>query len=187
MLNNRVRYIYVLWVFVLWTSCGLAASGQVYRNLGLPTSYVFSKPKEEVIAVLKSIQGPSTWGPMAGAFFNDRDVYGFGVFDFYTDRYWRGRREKANEVSPPEAGRIGTIQANFVAHIESRGRDKTYVRVEVEEFEQQIARRYRLLSHFAKVPVFAKVRSDSYFEYLFLFTLGKRLGEFEMPAPPDAD
>jgi hypothetical protein len=164
---------------------GFAAENQRYKNLGNPTEYVFSKPLGEVLSVLRKVHGPESWGPLAGSYYEDQGVYGFGLFDFYTKRYWGGREEKREEVDPPESGRVGTIQNHFIAHLVPKGDNQTLVRVAVESFEQQVGRRYKIFPHFQKVPVFVDVKSDTYFEYLFLRKLGELLGEKDMPPIKD--
>lgn len=169
-----------LLVFVSVTDISVGKSGQRYRNLGNPTSYEYTASEERIVELLMKIQGPESWGPLAGSYDKDKKVYGFGVSDYYTKRYWVGRTESESEIDPPEAGRIGTIQNHFLAHVEAIGK-KTLVRIEVEYFEQQVGRKFRIFPHVQKVPVFVEVNSDTYFEYLFLFQLGQRLGETNMP------
>src|SRR5690242_759745 len=103
--------------------CTMATDGfaKEYNN---PTTYTFSATKDSVIAVLRKIHGPRTWGPMAGAYLDDEGVYALNVGDYYTKRYWSGRQESATEVDPPEAGRIGTISAEFEVRLMPLGTDK---------------------------------------------------------------
>jgi hypothetical protein len=173
--------IVIVLLFLSMSYSSLAANPQRYQNLGNPTQFVFSAPYAEVLAVLRKERGPRSWGPLAGSYYEDERAYGFGVFDYYTKRYWAGRQEKRAEVDPPEAGRIGTIQNHFLAHVIAKGDTHTLVSVTVESFEQQVGRRYKIFPHFKKVGVFVDVKSDTYFEYLFLFKLGQLLGEEDMP------
>jgi hypothetical protein len=160
----------------------LVADDRRYQNYGNPTEYTFSAPIADVLAILQKAGGRNGWWPLGGAYYDDEGKFGFGVYDYYTDRYWSGRREKSEEVNPPEAGRIGTIQCHFSVHATPKGELKTLVSVTADMFEQQVGRRYRMFPHFQKGPVFIKVNSDTYFEYLFLTKLGGLLGEKDMPA-----
>jgi hypothetical protein len=159
----------------------LTANDRVYKNYSNPTEYVFSVPVEKVVTLLRGIHGPRSWGPLAGSYFEEKGIYGFGVFDYYTTRYWVGRQERHEEIDPPEAGRVGTIQCDFTARITAKGESHTVVTVIPESFEQQVGRRFKIFPHFQKVPIFEKVKSDTYFEYLFLTKLGALLGEKDMP------
>lgn len=167
--------VFVVWLPKAW------GSDRFYQDLGNPTEYTFSASVAEIVEVLRDIQGAGSWGPMAGAYYEDEGTYGFGVYDFYTIRYWTGHRETDEEVDPPEAGRIGTIDCHFTAHFIPQGEMETLVRISVDSFEQQTGRRYRIFPHFQKVPVMKEVKSDTYFEYLFLSKLGELLGEENMP------
>lgn len=173
--------IFVVLLLTLCVQCfSNAAEYRRFQALGNPTEYLFSKPRSEVLAILRSVKGPGNWGPLAGAYIPDEDLFSFGVSDFYSKRYWVGPQEQREDVDPPEAGRIGTIQNRFEARLISRD-DRTLVVVKVVYFEQQTGRRYKIFPHFHKGPVFADVKSDTYFEYLFLFKLGELLGEKGMP------
>jgi hypothetical protein len=156
------------------------ASGPL-ESLSNPTEYVFSSSSDKVRAVLRPVGGPESWGPMAGSYAEEKGSYHFGFFDLYTQRYWKGRIEKKEDVDPSEAGRIGTIQGDFTAQITAIDADHTRVSIHVDNFEQQVGRRYRITPHFHKGPVFEVVKSDTYFEYLFLSKLGGLLGEKNMP------
>jgi hypothetical protein len=179
-MHLKLKTSFMLALFTLWTAV-LAANDRVYRNYSNPTEYVFSVPIEEVVTLLRGIHGPRSWGPLAGSYFEDKGTYGFGVFDYYTTRYWVGRQERHDEIEPPEAGRIGTIQCDFTARITARDESHTLIRVTPDTFEQQVGRRFRIFPHFQKAPVLEKVKSDTYFEYLFLTKLGALLGEKDMP------
>lgn len=169
-------------LFLLLFQCSaLGADVRRYINLNNPTEYLFSFSNEKILQIMREVHGPKSWGPLAGSYYEERGVYEFGVFNFYTQRYWSGRLERSEDINPPEAGRIGTIQNNFIAHIIPKGENRTLISITVESFEQQVSRRYRVFPHFQKVPVFVDVKSDTYFEYLFLLKLGEMLGEKNMP------
>jgi hypothetical protein len=152
-----------------------------FEPLGNPTEYLYSRSVEDVVTQLREIQGPNSWGPLSGVFVEKDQVYRLGVFDHYSSRYWTGPKERSEDVDPPEAGRIGTVQARFVAQVVPSGKQHAMVTVRVETFEQQVGRRFKVFPHFRKVPVFRPITSDSYFEYLFLSKLGELLGEKDMP------
>lgn len=158
-----------------------ASSSQHYENLRNPTEYIFSASSAKILEILRKVHGSESWGPLAGAFFEEENVYKMNVFNFYTTRYWTGRQETDEEAHPSEAGRIGTIQADFEVHLVFKSASQTLVSVTVKNFEQQVGRRYRIFPHFHKGPVFEDVKSDTYFEYLFLLRLGELLGEKNMP------
>jgi hypothetical protein len=164
-------------LIMLCLVCSGLASERSYQNLGNPTAYVFSASREKVLGILRAVRGPNSWGPLAGSYYEEEGVYGFGLFDIYTERYWNGRIERREDIDPPEAGRIGTIQVHFRAQLISKGPDQTLVSVTVDSFEQQVDRHYRIFPHFQKVPKFVKVKSDTYYEYFFLRKLGDLLGE----------
>jgi hypothetical protein len=157
----------------------LAAAPQRFENLENPTEYVFAVPLDRIVKLLETRHGPNSWGPL-GAGFN-RGTYQMGVYDYYTKRYWTGKQERKEDVNPPEAGQIGTISATFEVQLAAKDDQHTAVSVSVKTFEQQVGRRYRMFPHFQKGPVLTKVKSDTYFEYLFLTMLGELLGEKNMP------
>ena len=159
----------------------LIAGERRQQDYGNPTEYIFAVPLVEVEGVLRKVRGPNSWGPLAGSYYEESGTYGFGTSDYYTKRYWMGRQEKPEDVSPPEAGRIGTIQCHFTVRLMPKSEKQTLVIVTVDSFEQQVGRRYRIIPHFRKEPIFAKVRTDTYYEYLFLTKLGELLGEKNMP------
>jgi len=180
-----MKYSSLLITVLLVTCHAGAASHQRYANLTNPTQYLFSVPKAKIVEMLREIHGPKSWGPLSGAYFEDKAIYGMDVYDFYTKRYWTGREEKREDVDPPEAGRIGTIQADFEVHLLSKDDNQTLVSVSVKSFTQQVGRRYKIFPHFTKAPVDIDVKSDTYFEYLFLIKLGELLGEKDMPPIKD--
>ena len=156
----------------------LLANDQRYENLHNPVEYVFNNSEAKITEALHHMHGPDESGRFYGAYVDG--VYGFGFHNFYTTRYWSGRQEKDEEVVPSEAGRIGTIQADFEVRVVSKTANQTLVSVIGTQFEQQVGRRYRLFPHFHKGPVYENVKSDTYFEYLFLLKLGELLGEKNM-------
>jgi hypothetical protein len=185
---------YFLIVVILISDCpAIAGSHQRYENLGNPTEYNFNSSKAKIIRALRDsrrVLAPPP-EPLHGSFVEEGEIgkklggkdvfYGFCINSLYTTRYWTGRQERNDEVSPPEAGRIGTIQANFYVHLISKDATHTLGSVTVDSFEQQVGRAYRIYPHFHKGPVYQNVKSDTYFEYLFLRRLGELLGEKNMP------
>jgi hypothetical protein len=160
------------------------AGDRTYQNLGNPTQYTFHAPKVRVLELFKNskrrLAPPPE--PLHGAYIEREDyVFSFGTFDQYTSRYWTGKREKDEDISPPEAGRIGTIEADFNVKVASISPNETLVTVVVESFQQQVGRRYQLFPHMQKVGRMVSVKSDTYYEYLFLLRLGELLGETGMP------
>lgn len=171
-------------ILVLLCSSGCMNIHQRYENLKNPTEYLFNSTEATVMETLRDskrlIAPPPE--PLHGAFWSKGDVvYSFGVYDHYTKRYWTGKVEKEDEVDPPEAGRIGTIQARFEVRVMAKAANQTLVSIASKNFEQIVARRYSVFPHFHKGPVFVDVKSDTYFEYLFLLKLGELLGETNMP------
>jgi hypothetical protein len=180
-MNSVVRIIALLLLTYQPTA---SAGNRQYRNLGNPVEYCFHFSQSKVIEVLKDPQRQLTPPPepLHGSF-RERNgyVFSFGTFDQYTKRYWNGKREREDEISPPEAGRIGTIEADFTVRVASRALNETVVSVDVKSFQQQVGRRYQLFPHMQKVGRMVSVKSDTYYEYLFLLRLGELLGETGMP------
>lgn len=171
---------------MFWISAfhaALAENHQHYENLHNPTNYLFNVSKEKVIEIFRDsrrrLAPPPE--PLHGSFCEDTGFFEFDLMNFYTTRYWTGRQETDEEVDPPEAGRIGTIQADFEVHVVSTSENQTLVSVAAKNFKQQVGRRYKIFPHFHKGPVFKDVKSDTYFEYVFLLRLGELLGEKDMP------
>ncbi|MEO6004464.1 MAG: hypothetical protein ABIZ04_20585 [Opitutus sp.] len=169
-------------------SASTAAFGNVhqrYNNLHNPTEYVYDTPLARVMDVLrdpKRVLAPPP-EPLHGVMVKRGTVvYSFGLSNHYTKRYWAGKEERSEEVDPPEAGRIGTIDADFDVRVSSKDDSTTVVSVSVEDFSQQVGRRYKIFPHFHKSHVSVNVKSDTYYEYLFLLRLGELLGEKNMPA-----
>ena len=98
----------------------------------------------------------------------------------YAVNYWTGKQETEKEAYPPEAGKIGEIEATFIVKISPQG-TQTLVTIELERFVQQVGRHYTLANHFHKTATLENVKSDTYFEYVFLKKLGELLGEPNMP------
>jgi hypothetical protein len=175
-----MKYFLLIGSFIWALGLCSCSDGRRYENLHNPTAYTFTAPRSKIIAILQERHGPESWGPMGAGF--DGAWYGLGIYSYYTRRYWTGRQEERREVDPPEAGCIGTITATFGVQITAKSEDRTLVAVTVETFKQQVGRRYTMFPHFHKRPVYAEVKSDTYFEYLFLHQLGELLGEKNMPA-----
>jgi hypothetical protein len=174
-----MKYLLLIGPFIWALGLCSCSNGRRYENLHNPTAYTFTAPSSKIIAILKERHGPESWGPIGAGFYEG--VYGLGIDDYYTRHYWTGRQEERGEVDPPEAGRIGTITATFAVQIVAKSENRTLVSVTVETFRQQVGRRYTMFPHFHKRPVYADVKSDTYFEYLFLHQLGELLGEKNMP------
>jgi hypothetical protein len=163
---------------------GCSANSQRYENLHNPTEYLFSASKERVMEILRDRDRRLTPPPepLHGAFDTSGDAYYHFSFDeVYTNRYWTARRETKHEVEPPEAGRIGIIDGDFNVRMIPKGEDQTLVTVTVVHFRQQVGRHYAIFPHFHKTGTRADVKSDTYYEYLFLLKLGELLGEKNMP------
>ena len=178
------KYVLSSAVYFILSALSFARTGQRYENLHNSTEFLFSSSESDVIRVLKDpdrkLAPPPE--PLHGSYRPTADyVYGFGFMNWYTRRYWTGRREKDEDVDPPEAGRIGTIDGDFEVQVIPVKGDHTLVRVVVKTFQQQIGRRYAIFPHFHKTHVSVDVKSDTYFEYLFLLRLGELLGEKGMP------
>jgi hypothetical protein len=160
------------------------AGSRRFTDLANPTEYTFHTESAKVIDILKVCgkRAAPLPEPLSGGF-RERDgfLYKFGLFDQYTNRYWAGKRERDEDISPPEAGRIGTIEADFKVKVSSKGLNETLVTVVVASFQQQVGRRYQLFPHMQKVGRMVSVKSDTYYEYLFLLRLGELLGETGMP------
>lgn len=158
---------------------GLAFLHTRYENLGNPTVYVFSVPVGRIKEALKVYEKMDT-APLRASFYSENE-FGFSIpVEYYTKRYWTGPREKDGDVDPPEAGKIGTLQAGFNVRIFPEG-DKCRLKVEVRRFELQVGRHYVIYPHFHKTGKDMKVKSDTYFEYLFLAKVGELVGEKGMP------
>lgn len=186
MKSNKGR-AYIIILVILGVIFGaLWAQGryhQRYENLQNPTEFLFHASQAQILAILQNEKAPLAPPPepLRGAFMPE-GTYMFSVYDHYTRRYWSGRQEERGEVDPPEAGRNGTVMANFEVHLAKHGDSLTMVSVKVRNFRQQIGRRYHFFPHLHKGPVIVPVSSDTYFEYAFLRRLGDLLGEKEMPS-----
>lgn len=159
----------------------LLANQQRFENLHNPTEYIFAASKAKVLETLRDAKRQLTPppAPLEGSFragASSEAVYHFGFMGVYTRRYWTGRREKKEEVVPPEMGRIGTITGDFDVYVISKDKEHTLVKVTVVRFRQQVGRLF-----FLDKPMRDDVKSDTYYEYLFLLRLGELLGEKNMP------
>jgi hypothetical protein len=164
---------------------GVPLKHQRYENLGNPAEYLFNATPEQIRSALER-RPKHYFSPLDGGFLNNEE-YSLGVYEYYTRRYWTGYQETDEDVDPPEAGKIGQITATFVVHFVPKSENQTLVSVAVSEFTQQVGRRYVLRPHFHKTHKSVTVKSDTYFEYLFLLKLGELLGEKNMPPIKGSD
>ena len=159
---------------------------QTYKNLNNPTNYVFDADQIKVNAVVEKLTSGDD--KLDGIFLiphvmrlykaSDCQIR-IVVYPCYSSSYWVGPEE--TDVEWPEAGRIGQIEADFVVNVMPKGQ-QTLVAVEVKDFVQETGRTYGIFPHFHKTGIRKNVKSDTYFEYVFLRKLGEQLGETNMPA-----
>jgi len=170
----------IIFIILISTSLLGANPHQKYKNLGNPTEYIFDFPVQRIEAALDEIT-PSRIGDIVIYKLSQNSIMrGFTIDTGYYPRYWDGPIERDEDVKPSEAGKIGEIDGTFDFKIESIG-DKTRIKVEVAQLQQQVGRTYRIFPHFRKTGVYVRIKSDTYFEYLFLSKFGSLLGQKGMP------
>jgi len=131
-----MRAIISLVLFVA-SGCSIASAGaQRYKNLGNPTGYLFSAAASRVHEMIDHMEQKS----IDGLEFVYRNTVTGGteisVGPVYAVNYWTGKQETEKEAYPPEAGKIGEIEATFIVKISPQG-TQTLVTIELERFVQQ--------------------------------------------------
>ena len=179
----KYRAILSLVTLLAFLSLGFTWQYTRYENLANPTEYLFSFPADRVKEALRLWKkGPGRTGILGGGFVSGDKFAISTPQGYYTERYWTGPRENVGiNPSEPETGWIGTIEAVFDVLIIPEG-EKCRVKVVPYNFQQHVGRTYTLVPHFHKTGKYKRVKSDTYFEYLFLTELGVILGEKNMPA-----
>lgn len=149
---------------------------QKYEDLKNPVEYVFDFPIGQVEHTLDKMNGLE----MGISHFSTRSgEYGYFwglVVEGYCSRYWDGPIDENDDSS----GRIGEILGFYDIEVSDIS-GKTRVAVKVYELKQQIGRRWYFFPCPKKIGIWSKIKSDTYFEYLFLLNLGERLGQKGMP------
>lgn len=168
---QKCRLIFILLATVLLTSC---SSHQKYTNLGNPTSYTFHRDYKAVTSKIDYLKGINIDDYLS---IGNRDgKYYIYIAEHSSTYYWDGPDEIGD---PPESGTLGQITGFFDIVIQDKGTE-TNVEVKKRELKQIVGRHYSF-PEMNKVPTWKNIKSNSFFEYLFLHRLGQELGEDGMP------
>jgi hypothetical protein len=175
---KRSALLLIGWTALLGS--GFAQSSVRYENLGNPTDYVFHASVDKIKSATTLLTSSHIIPNLNFGTNMDGDLVFGPIPSYYTKRYWTGPRQNGGIESEPEDGWIGVLSAGFEVKMIPAG-EKCRVQVVPSYFRLQVGHSHTIFPHFMKIPKFKTVKSDTFFEYLFLQKLGELVGEKDMP------